>query len=183
MFTYYASDESLQTAKHLSGVLRFHNLPLGLSDELLDAHETVSVQVRPEPLVDLVEDQLSELVVLTSGRVKDAVDKASREQLVGGNALAHDERLVGFGIPQAQDQRATGTALGHKPNRAKGREQKGVWRAVNEVGVGNKGGGEPYDGPVEANDEDFGMCVESLRDVQVEGYTTRRAREISRVVC
>jgi hypothetical protein len=44
-----------------------------------------------------------------------------------------------------------------------------VGRAVDEVGEGGDGGGEPHDGPVEADDEDLGVRAEGVADVQVEG--------------
>lgn len=40
---------------------------------------------------------------------------------------------------------------------------------VDEVGVRDKGGGEPYDRPVQPDDEDLGVRVEGLGYVQVEG--------------
>lgn len=47
-------------------------------------------------------------------------------------------------------------------------EKRGTY-AVDEVGVGDEGGGEADDGPVEAHDEDLGVGVEGLGDVQVQG--------------
>lgn len=42
-------------------------------------------------------------------------------------------------------------------------------RAVDEVGVGDDGGGEADDGPVEPHDEDLGVRGKGLCDVEVEG--------------
>lgn len=42
-------------------------------------------------------------------------------------------------------------------------------RAVDEVGVGDDGGGEAHDRAVEPDDEDFGVRGKSLCDVEVEG--------------
>jgi hypothetical protein len=44
-----------------------------------------------------------------------------------------------------------------------------VRRAVDEVGVGDDGGGEAHDGPVEPDDEDLGVCGKGFCDVEVEG--------------
>lgn len=45
-----------------------------------------------------------------------------------------------------------------------------MWRAVDEVGVGDDCGGEADDGAVEADDEDFWVRGEGFCDVEVEGY-------------
>lgn len=42
-------------------------------------------------------------------------------------------------------------------------------RRVNEVGEGDEGGGETDDGAVERGDEDLGMRVEGVGDVEVAG--------------
>lgn len=42
--------------------------------------------------------------------------------------------------------------------------------AVDEVCVGDEGGGQADHGAVEAYDEDFGVGVEGLGYVEVEGY-------------
>lgn len=42
-------------------------------------------------------------------------------------------------------------------------------RGVDEVRVGDEGGREANDGPVEAHDENLGMRVEGLGNVQIEG--------------
>lgn len=167
--THDASHKPVQTGKDLLGVLRGHDVVLGLPDQLLDAQEALPVQVRAEALVDLAQHELAELGVLIGRRLEDGVDEAGGQQLGGGDAAAHEEGLVGLGIAQAQDQGAAGAALGDEAQRAKGREQEGVRGAVDEVGVGDQGGGEANDGAVEADDEDLGVGVEGLGDIEVVG--------------
>ena len=40
-------------------------------------------------------------------------------------------------------------------------------RGVDEIGEGDQRGGETDGGPVERGDEDLGVCVEGVRDVEV----------------
>lgn len=47
-------------------------------------------------------------------------------------------------------------------------------RAVDEVGVGDQGGGEAHDGAVKTHDEDLGVGVEGLGDVEVVCYAIWR---------
>lgn len=44
-----------------------------------------------------------------------------------------------------------------------------MWCGIYKVGVAYKCGAETYDGPIECRDEDFGVRVKGMRDVEVVG--------------
>ena len=122
-----------------------------------------------KPVVDLLEHQLQELLLLVRLRVEDLVDEPALDQLVGGDALAHDQRLVGFGDAHPLDEASAGAALGYEAEGCEGGEDEGVWGGVDEVGEADEGGGEAYGGAVEGCDEDLGVRVEGLGGVDVVG--------------
>jgi hypothetical protein len=161
--------EPLQSGKYLVHILRVRNIHLGPSNQLLDSRQTLTNEVLSQPLIHLLQDQLSELGVLALSDLEDAVQVPAPLELLRREPLAHDQRLVGLCEPQARDQRPRRTALGDEAQRGKGREEEGVRRRVDEVGKGDDGGGQADDGPVEADDEDLGVCGEGVRDVEVEG--------------
>lgn len=163
-----ARNEPLQAIKHLLRILRIHNRSLGLSNQLLDAQQAIAIQVLAQPLIDLMQHPGTKLRIAALAG-ENLIDKARGLELVRGDAAAHEQGLVGLGIAEAQDQGARGAAFGDEADGAEGGEQKGRGRGVDEVGVGDEGGGEADDGAVEADDEDFGVRVKGLRDVEVEG--------------
>ena len=120
-------------------------------------------------VVNLLEHQLQELLLLVRLRVEDLVDETALDQLVGGNALAHDQRLVGLGDSHPLNEAPAGATLGYEAEGGEGGQDEGVRGGVNEVGEADEGGGEAYGGTVEGCDEDFGVGVEGLGGVDVVG--------------
>ena len=159
--------EPVQAGKHLGHILGIHNLLLRLPDERLDAGQAVADEMGAKALVDLVEHGGAELVGV--GGVQDLVDEAGLQQLVAGDATAHDEGLVGLADAEALHQGARRAALGDQAQGREGRQQEGGRHAVHEVGKGHQGRRQPHDGPVQADDQDLGVRVEGLRRVQVVG--------------
>lgn len=175
--------EPAQAGKHLVRVLQVQGVPLRQLDQLLDARQAVADEVLAELVVNLLEDEAAELFVVALFHVKDLVDEARLEQLVAGDAAAHDEGLVGLADAEAADEGARGAALGHEPEGGKGREQKGVGRRVDEVGVGGQGGRQADDGPVEPDDQDLGVRVKGLRRVEVVGDKGTQPLKVRVRVC
>lgn len=164
-----ALDEAVEPGKDLVDVCIVDRLELRAADELLDADEALAVEVVPETLIHLLEHALPKRSVLALGVVKDLIQVARVEQLLGPEALAHDEGLVGLCGAEALDEGAGGAALGDEADGGEGGEEEGVGHGVDEVGEGDEGGGEANDGAVEADDEDLGVRGEGVRDVEVEG--------------
>ena len=73
-----------------------------------------------KPVVDLLEDELEEFLLLRRLRVEDLVDETALDQLVGRDALAHDERLVGLCDPHPLHETPAGAALGHETEAGEG---------------------------------------------------------------
>lgn len=108
-------NEPLHASKNLIRILTVKQLPLRPPNELLDLEQTRLVQMRTQTLVNLLENLLEEprRVIGFAGRGgDDLVHEAGGDQLLAGDPLAHDERLVGFGDAQALDEGAGGAALG-----------------------------------------------------------------------
>lgn len=165
----HALDEPLETGKHLLVVLPLENLALGRADELLDPRQALAREVLAQLVVDLGEDEVPEAVAVALGHVERLVGEARLQQLVGRDAPAHEEGLVGPRGAEPLDEGAAGAALGDEAEGGKGRQQKGVGRDVDKVGKGDEGGGEADDGAVEADDEDLGVGEEGLGRVEVVG--------------
>ncbi|KAK1487555.1 hypothetical protein CCUS01_14983 [Colletotrichum cuscutae] len=161
--------EPLQPSKHLLRILLIHRIHIRPPNQRLDPRQTIPDQMLPQPLVNLSQDQLPELGILPLPRLKHLVHEPGMQQLLRRDPLAHNQRLVRLGDAQPLHQRAGGAALGHEAERREGGEEEGGGGGVDEVGEGDEGGGEAYDGPVEADDEDLGVGVEGLGDVEVEG--------------
>lgn len=162
-------DEPLQPSKHLVHVLFVGDLELRPADQLLDPQQAGPAQMLAQPLVDLAEHELVELCVVALLHVEDGVDEPRLDELVGGDATAHDEGLVGAGGAEALDEGAGGAALCDEAEGGEGGEEEGVGCGVDEVGEGDDGGGEADDGAIEADDEDFWVGAEGVGDVEVEG--------------
>lgn len=165
----HTSHEPFQASKHLPSVHRVQDVHLRLPGEPLNAQQAVATQVRAQPLLHLPQHQAPEPLVLPRRRLEDGVDEPGLPQLRGADPLAHEQRLVGPGGPEPLDQRPGGAPLGDEAEGAEGREEEGVRGAVDEVRVRDQGGGEPDHRPVQSDDEDLGVRVEGLCDVQVEG--------------
>lgn len=165
----YALDEPVQPGKDLGNILLVENLALRRPDQRLDAEQRPAVEVLAQPLVDLGQDLAHEggVVALVAG--EDLVDVAGGDELVGGDALAHDQGLVRPADAEALHEGARGAALGHEPERREGRQQEGVRGRVDEVGEGRQRRREPDRRPVERRDQDLGVAVEGPRQVQVAG--------------
>lgn len=116
-----------------------------------------------------------ELFMLILACVEDLVHESSLQQLLSGDTLAHDQRLIRFADTQALHKRMACTTFRDESERSEGREEEGMRRAINEIGVRNKGGGETYDGAVQRGDQDFRMGVEGIRHLDIVGYEIPQA--------
>jgi hypothetical protein len=122
------------------------------------------------PVVNLLEDQRPELLVVTLSALGEyLVHETGREELVGRDTLAHDERLIGFAQTQALNEGARGATLGDQAQRREGRHQESGGYGVDEVSEGDQGGAEPNDRAVQPDNEDLGVLIEGARDVEVVG--------------
>lgn len=122
-----------------------------------------------KPVVHLLQHQLQELLLLVRLGVENLVHEPALHQLLRGDALAHDERLVGLGDAHPLHETAAGAALGDQAEGREGGQDESVRGGVDEVGEADEGGGEAYGGAVEGCDEDFGVRVEGLGCVDVVG--------------
>lgn len=168
----YPLDEPVQPSENLRNILPIEDLALRRPDQGLDADQGAAVQVLAQPFVDLGQDLAHEGVVAAALLVvarKYLVHVAGGEKLVGGDAPAHDEGLVGLGEAEALHEGAGGAALGDEPEGREGRQQEGVRGRVDEVGEGRQRRREADCRPVERRDEDLGVAVEGAREVQVVG--------------
>ena len=120
-------------------------------------------------VVNLLEHQLQELLLLVRLRVEDLVDETTLYELVRGDALAHDQRLVSLGDSHPLDETPARAALGYEAEGSEGSQNEGVRGGVDEIREADEGGREAYGGTVEGRDEDFGVGVEGLGCVDVVG--------------
>jgi hypothetical protein len=90
-------------------------------------------------------------------------------QLLTANPLTHNQRFIRFTNPQPSHKANRRIALSDQTERGEGREEEGVRRGVDEVAECDEGGGEADGGAVERGDEDFRVCVEGVRYVEVVG--------------
>lgn len=162
-----APHEAFQTAKDLMHALCIHHLPLRPSDQRLDLDQALLVQMHAQPLVHLREDLLQELFVVAGLRIENLVHVTYVHQFLNRKPLAHDQRLVRLGDAQPLHKSARGAALSHQAQTRKRREEERVGRRVDEVGEGGDGGREADGGAVQGGDEDLGMRIEGMGDVQV----------------
>lgn len=161
--------EPLQTGKHLLHTLLIQRIHLRLPDQRLNLHQTVAIQMITQTLIDLLQHLLKELGAILATDVKHLVDEASLHELLAGDALAHDEGLVGLADSETAHEADGGVALGDETERRERREEEGVGRGVDEVGEGDQGGGETDGGAIERRHQDLGVRVEGVGDVQVVG--------------
>lgn len=169
----HAAHKPPKPGKDLPRVLALEHIDLGPADQLLDADQAVAHEVVAQLVVNLGQDKLLEPDVVVLGALelgKDLVDEAGLQQLVGGDAAAHEQGLVGLANAEALHQGARRAALCDQAKGRKRRQQKGRRRGVDEVGKGNERGRQADDGPVEPHDQDLGVRIEGLSDVEVEGH-------------
>lgn len=157
LFLRYTLHEPVQAGKHLSYILGIHDIHLRPSNQRLDARQALPNQMLTQPLINLLQHQPPELLILTLLHIKDGIDEPALLQLIGREALAHDQRLIGLGDAEAVDECAGGTALCDEAEGGEGGQEEGARCTVDEVGKGGQGGGEADDGAVEAEDEDLGV--------------------------
>jgi len=86
-----------------------------------------------KPVVDLLQHQLQELLLLRRLRVEDLVDETTLDQLLGCDALAHDQRLVGFRDAHPLHEASTRSSLGYESEAGEGGKDEGVGSGVDEV--------------------------------------------------
>lgn len=111
------------------------------------------------PIIHLLKHLLQELGRVLASDVDDLVHETGLHELVAGDALAHDERLVGLADAESAYEADGGVALGHETERGEGRQEEGVGSGVDEVGKSDEGGAEADGGAVHGTDEDLGVGV------------------------
>jgi len=122
------------------------------------------------PLLNLLQNKSLKLVRLPLSYLLKALGHVPRlHQFLLRDPLAHDQCLVSLGKSKTLDKTAGGAAFGYQPERREGGEQESGGDAINKVGEGYKGGGKTDDGPVQTDDQDLGVRVEGLGDVEVVG--------------
>merc|ERR1712000_325375 len=109
-----AGRESIETCKDLLHVLHIHHVELRSPDKLLDADERASDEMFSQPLIDLLQHQLTEPAILALACLENLVDIPTALELGGRDPLAHDEGLIALRNAQSLDQRPACAALGHK---------------------------------------------------------------------
>lgn len=117
LFLRNASIESLNRSIKLSNILLIQTLTLGTANQLFNLEQTGLVEVYAQPIVDLGQHSLQEpcrVLLLSGWGGDDFVHKAGRREFLDGNALAHDQGLVGLGDAQALDKSARRAAFGHQ---------------------------------------------------------------------
>jgi hypothetical protein len=162
--------KSFQTAKHLGYILRIQHISLRLPNQSLDFQQAVANKMLSQPIINLLKYQVMELRILAFLAVENLIHKSCREQLLGCYPLAHDQGFICFAYAHSLHESTGRAAFRYETETGEGCQEEGMWHAVDEVGEGNKGGGETNGGAVECCDEDFGVRVEGLCDVQVVGY-------------
>lgn len=165
-----AHEEPLQSHKRLEAILTIQYLPLGPAHKLLDLEQTRLVQVCSEAIIHFSQNTLQEARgILGFPRLclNNLVHETGRHKLVTGNALAHNQGLVGLGNAEAFDECTACATLGDESERGERGEEEGVRSGINEVCVGDQGGGETDGRAIERNDQDLGVGVEGARDVDI----------------
>lgn len=168
----HTHEEAFEAGKHLDVILTIQDLALRPADQLLDLEQTGLVEVLAEAVLDLLEDLLQEavgVVGLAGGRGDDLIHVAGGDELVAGDALAHDESLVGLGDAEALDHGARRGALGDKPERRERRQQEGVRGCVDEVGHGDQRRGQAHGWAVQRGHQDLRVVRHRVRDIDVVG--------------
>lgn len=126
-----------------------------------------------QPLIHLLQHLLQELGRVLAPHINNLIHKPSMHQLLTRNPLTHNQRLVRLANAQPLHKSNTRISLRHQTERGKRREQKGMWRRVNEIRMRDERSGQAYSRAVQRGNEDLGMCVESMCDVQIingEGF-------------
>jgi hypothetical protein len=166
----HALRKSLQPSKHLGHILRVQHISLRLPNQRFNLDQAVHIEMIPKAIIHLPQHLGHEppLLILTS--IDDLVDESNLQHLLRRNPLAHDQRFVGLADPKPLDEATAGAAFGDEAEGCEGCEEEGVRGCVDEVAEGDEGGGETDGGTVEGGDEDFGVGVEGVCDVEVVRY-------------
>lgn len=159
--------EPLQTPKDLSHSLRVHDLALRLADKSLDLGQGIADQVVAELVINLLEHKAQELLLLIRLGVEDLVDEAALNEFLRSDALRHDESLVGFGDAHSLHEAPACTTFGNETQAGEWSEDECVRGGVDEVGEADQSRRETDGRTVKSGDEDLGVGVEGLSDVQV----------------
>lgn len=117
LFLRNSHHKALKAHKRLNTILAVQKHPLRPSYQLLNLQQTTLVQVRTKTIINLLKHLLQEpirVLLLPRFRRNNLIHKASRNKLVTGNPLTHDERLVRLGNSKALDKGTTSTAFGDK---------------------------------------------------------------------
>jgi hypothetical protein len=79
--------------------------------------------MRPQPILNLSKNILQEtrrILLILRIRLDNLIHESGRHQLIAGNPLAHDERLVRLGDAETLDEGAAGAAFGDEAERGEG---------------------------------------------------------------
>lgn len=170
LFLRHPGCKSLQPPKHLSHSLRIHNISLRFSDQRFHLEQTVAVQMVSQPLLDLLQHLVQEPLLFIPPRLDDFVHEPDALHFLGGNPLAHYQRLVCLADAQSLDECAAGATFGDEAEgRERGKEES-VRGCIDKVRERDEGGGEADCGAVEGGDEDLGVRVEGLCYFEVVGH-------------
>lgn len=167
-----ALHKALKTHKRLETILAIQKLPLRPPDQLLNLQQTTLVQVCTQTIIHLLKHLLQEpigVLLLPRLRGDNLIHETSRNELLTGNALAHDERLVGLRNTETLDEGAAGAALGDKTERRERRQEERVRSSVDEICMGHERSGETDRRSVQGDDKDLRVVVEAAGDVGVVG--------------
>lgn len=127
------SSESLQSSHDLREVLAIHDITLGLADESLDLNQAVGIEVITQTVLHLCHHLGEELLLLIFLGVEDLIDKSNVQHLLGCDALAHDQRFIGFADSKALDEATAGSSFGNESEGGEGRQEEGVGSRVDKV--------------------------------------------------
>jgi len=164
----HALEEPLHARKHLIHALPIQLLAHGFLNQLFDLDQALAVEMLAQPLIHLPQHLREKLLTgVLPPDVKHLVHKPHLHQLLARNPLAHDQRLVRLGYAQALHEANRRIALRHQPQRRERGKQKRMRRGVNKVRERDERGAQADGGAVQGGDEDLGVRVEGVRDVQV----------------
>lgn len=124
----------------------------------------------PKAVIHLLQHLDHEAPLLILAGIKYLIDEPDLQHLLRRNALAHDQRFVGLADAKPLYEATAGSAFGDETEGREGCEEEGVRSCVYEVAEGDEGGGETDGGAVEGGDEDLGVGVEGVGDVEVVRY-------------
>ena len=127
------SSKTLQSSHDLREILAVHDIALRLADESLDLNQAVGVEVITQTVLHLCHHLGEELLLLHFLDVEDLIDKSNLQHLLGCDALAHDQRFIGFTDSKTLDEATAGSSFGDESEGGEGRQEEGVGSRVDEV--------------------------------------------------